>query len=104
MSRYSVLAADTPIRHRGKVAVFYRQSLRYAVEAVQKFEPNIFIFHLATGERQWYIVRFYLAPNNISMIESVVATLKEQHWGAKLLVTGDLNMNLSETEGDWRGG
>ena len=32
-------------------------------------------------------------------IESVVAALKEHPRGAKLLVTGYLNVNLAETEG-----
>ena len=36
-------------------------------------------------------------------IESVVAALKELPWGAELLVAGDFNVKLSETEGDRRG-
>ena len=28
--------------------------------------------------------------------------LKECPWSAKLLLKGDLNVNLAETEGDWR--
>ena len=45
----------------------------------------------------------YLSPDNTSRIESVVATLKERPWGAELLVAGDLNVKLSETEGDRMG-
>ena len=37
------------------------------------------------------------------MIESFVATLKERPRGAELLVAGDLNVKLSEPEGDRRG-
>ena len=46
---YSFVATDTPIRHRGGVAVFYQTSLWYAVEAIHQFVPNIVGFHLATG-------------------------------------------------------
>ena len=44
----------------------------------------------------------YLAPNNISTIESVVAALKECPRGAELLVAGDFNVNLADPEGDRR--
>ena len=45
----------------------------------------------------------YLAPDDTSTIESVVAALKERPMGAKLLVAGEFNANLAEPEGDWRG-
>ena len=45
----------------------------------------------------------YLAPDDTSTIESVVARLKECPRGAELLVTGDFNVNLAESEGDRRG-
>ena len=44
----------------------------------------------------------YLAPDDTSTIESVVAALKEQPRGAKLLVAGDFNAKLSETKGKQR--
>ena len=37
------------------------------------------------------------------MIESFVAALKERPRGAKLLVVGDFNIKLAETERDRRG-
>ena len=69
------------------------------MESVQKFGPNVFGFQLATGERRWYIVGCYLAPDDTSTIESVVVTLKERPWGAKLLVAGYFNVKLSDLEG-----
>ena len=74
----------------------------FAVEAVQQLGPNIFSFEMATGERLWYIVGCYLAPNNTLTIESVVAMLRERPRGTKLLVVGDFNVKLSEPEGDQR--
>ena len=44
----------------------------------------------------------YLAPDDTSMIDSVVAALKERPRGAKLLVVGDFNAKLSETKGNQR--
>ena len=83
--------------------MLYRPALHFAVVAVQQFSPNVVRSQIATGERRWYIMRCYLAPNDTLTIESVVATIKERPWGAELLVEGDFNINLSEPEGDRRG-
>ena len=48
------------------------------MEATQKFGPNAVGFHLVTEERQWYIIGYYLAPDDTSTIESVIAVLKER--------------------------
>ena len=102
-SGYSVVATDAPRRHRGGVAVFYRPSPYFAVEAVRQFGPNVVSFHLATGERRWYIIGCYLAPDETLTIESVVAVLKERPRGATLLVSGDLNTTLTEPGNNRRG-
>ena len=73
------------------------------MEAVQQFGTNVVGFQLATGERRWYILGCYLAPDDTLTTESVVAALKKRLRGAKLLVTGDFNANLVEPEGDRRG-
>ena len=75
---YSVIATEAPIRNHSGVAVFYHPSPRYAVEDIQKFGPNIIGFQLAMGERRWYIIKCYLAPDDTSMIESAVAVLMER--------------------------
>ena len=98
----SVVATDTPSWHCGVVAVFHRPSPHFVVEAVQKFGPNIVGFQMEKGERRWYIVGCYLAPDDTLTIESFFAALKERPRGAKLLVVGDFNVNLSEPEGDRR--
>ena len=91
---YSIVYMDTPIRHRGRVAVLYRPSQRYVVEAIQQFRPNIVGFQLAKGDRIWYISGCYLAPNDTSTIEIVASVLKERLRGSDLLVVGGLNANL----------
>ena len=73
------------------------------MEAIQKFRPNVVGFQLATGDRRWYIVGCYLAPEDTLTIESTVAALKELPQGAKLLVARDLNVKLLDPEGDCRG-
>ena len=66
------------------------------MEATQKFGPNAVGFHLVTEERQWYIIGYYLAPDDTSTIESVIAVLEERPRVLELLVAGGLNTNLEE--------
>ena len=93
---YSVVAMYTLTRHCGVMAVFYRLSLRYVVEDIQQFSPNVFGFQLTMGEQQWCIIGCYLDPDDTSTIESVIAALKERPQGSELLVAGDLNENLDQ--------
>ena len=85
------------------MAVFHRPAPYFAVEAVQQFGPNVVGFHLAKGARRWYIVGCYLAPDDTSTIDRVIAALKERPKGSELLVAGEFNANLAESEGDQRG-
>ena len=95
---YSVVATDAPSRHRGGVAIFHRPAPHFAVEAVRKYGPNVIVFQLVTGARRWYIVGFYLAPDDTLTIERVVEALRDRPKGAELLVAGDLNTNLAAPE------
>ena len=66
----------------------------FAVEAVREYGPNVMSFELATGARRWYIIGCYLAPDDTSTIERVVAALKDRPKGTALVVVGDLNTDL----------
>ena len=44
----------------------------------------------------------YRAPGNTSTIDWVVEALIERPKGSELLVVGDMNINLAESEGDRR--
>ena len=46
---YSVVAMHAPSRHHGGVAIFNRPAPHFAVEAVQKFGPEVVGFQLAMG-------------------------------------------------------
>ena len=99
---YSVVATDAPSRHRGGIAIFYRSEAHFAVEAVEKFGPNIIGFQLATGARRWYIVGVYLAPDDTETMERVIEAIRSRPRGAELLVAGDFNVDLVTPEGGRR--
>ena len=72
------------------------------MESIQKFEPNIVSIQLTKGERWWYTVGCYLAPEDALTIESVFAALRECPQGSKLLVAGYLKAVLVQPEGSKR--
>ena len=59
---YRVVVTDAPSRHRGGLALFYRPSPLFEVEAVWEYGPNVLIFEVATGAWLWFIIGSYLAP------------------------------------------
>ena len=75
---YRVIATDAPIRHRGGVALFYREEADFAVEEVRKYGPNVLSFKVVTGRRRWYIIGCYIAPDDARTIERVVTALGDQ--------------------------
>ena len=99
---YRVVATDAPSQHRGGVALFYRPSPLFAVEAVREYGPNVLSFEVATGGRRWYIIGCYLAPNDARTIDRVVTAMGDQPRGTALLVAEDLNTDLGATDNDRR--
>ena len=72
---YRAVATDAPRRHRGGVALFYRPSPLFEVEAVREYGPSVLSFKVAKGARRRHIIGCYLAPDDTETIERVVNTL-----------------------------
>ena len=51
-----MVATEAPIAHSGGVAVFYRAAENFFVETFQIYGANVISFHLASGDRRWFIV------------------------------------------------
>ena len=49
------------------------------------------------------IIGYYLAPDDTLTIERVVAVLRDIPKGIALVVAGDINTDLEDSENDWRG-
>ena len=103
LAGYRVVATDALSRHRGGVALFYIPSPLFVVEAVREYGPNVVSFEVATGAQRWYIIGCYLAPDNTSTIERVVAALRDKPKGTALVVAGGLNTDLEDSENNRRG-
>ena len=92
---YNVIATEAPSRHRGGVALFYRSTPHFVVEAVERCGPNVMVFQVATGERRWHIVGAYVAPKDKVIMETVVATMCQRHSPVATWKTITLGPHLS---------
>ena len=98
-SGYKVVALESPITHRGGVAVFYLATENFSMEALRIYGTNVVIFHLESGGRRWFITGCYLAPDDALTIEDVFTAIIQRSQGAALLVVGDFNTKLDVPEG-----
>ena len=95
LSGYSVVSMVVPIRHYGRVAVFYCVMPQFYVKALQHFVPNIVRLQIVNGDRQWYIVGCHTYPNDASTIECVLAAVGKRPRWSKLLVAGNFKANIT---------
>ena len=65
---HKVVTTLAPIRNCSGVALFYHNSLTFAVKAIRQFGANIIAGQMEIGERRWYIVGCYLSPGNVTTI------------------------------------
>ena len=49
---YRVVATDAPSRHRGGIALFYREGAGFVVKEVRPYGPNVISFEVVTGRRR----------------------------------------------------
>ena len=96
VSEYRVTTVDVPSRHRGGVAIFYRESTHFMIEAHQQHIPNAISFHLALGGPCWFIVGCYLATDGASYIACVVTAIGKRPQVTALLVSGNYTTDLVE--------
>ena len=60
---YNVIATDAPSRHRGDVALFYRSTPHFVVEAVERYGPNVMVFQVVLGATYAPTMYHLRAPN-----------------------------------------
>ena len=56
-SGFWVMATEAPSDHRGSVAFFYGEAEHFAIKELCLHGPNVIIFQLVTGRRQWHVCR-----------------------------------------------
>ena len=70
---------------------------------MRDYGPNVLSFEVVTGRRRWYIIGFYIYPDDARTIERVVTALGDQPQGTALIVAGDINTDLGVMASDGKG-
>jgi exonuclease III len=76
-ARYQVLATDAPSAHQGGIAVFWRDSPQWQVEAYRAYGPNVVSFQLTSGKYPWYVVGAYIPPADTVTLEHISKALDD---------------------------
>ena len=72
---------------------------RFSVKVLQQFVTDVVIFHMVKGDQQWYIIRYYLSPDDASTIKCfLMDVVKLPRW-SELLVAGNFNADITGPEG-----
>ena len=97
-----VVATEALSAHSDGIDIFYRRAEHLLVKALQNYGANVVRFQMASSDRRWFIVGFYLAPDNASTLEDVFVAISQRPRGAALLVVCDFNTALAAPEGRGR--
>ena len=73
-----MVATEASSANSDSVAIIYRSEEHFSVEVLHTYGENIISFQLASGDRWWYIVGWYLAPEDASTIEDIVTAISKR--------------------------
>ena len=97
-SGYNVIATASPNQHQGGLAIFYRNSEHWQLEAHQTFGHNVVSFQLSSGRLRWYVVGSYIPPESLAELDHIVKAFTQCPEGVETLWIGDLNADLAFPE------
>jgi hypothetical protein len=95
-TKYTLMCSKVARCTQGGVALMWKEDkLKFEVELVLLSNGlNILTFQLITGDKGFYIVGAYIPPNYTRGVEDLRRVVEECPAGCKLLVIGDLNINV----------
>jgi hypothetical protein len=92
---YMIMSSKVASCSQGGVALAWRDNnLKFEVESVLFHGPNMLTFQLTMGDEQIYVVGTYIPPNCTRGVEDIRRAAEACLAGCKLLVMGDLNINI----------
>ncbi len=92
---YTIMSLKAASCSQGGVALTWREdNLKFEVKLVLFHGPNTLTFQLTTGDKRTYIVGTYIPPNYTRGVEDIRRAAEACLAGCKLLVMGDLNINV----------
>jgi hypothetical protein len=101
-AEYTIMSSKVASCTKGGVALAWRENdLSFEVESVMFYGPNTLTFQLKMGEEQIYVVGTYIPSNCRKGVEDICRAAKACPAECKLLVMGDLNINVEFPCNKW---
>ncbi len=92
---YTIMSSKVASCSQGGVALAWREdNLKFKVKSVLFHSSNTLTFQLTTGDEKIYVVGTYIPPNCARGAEDIRRAAEACLVGCKLLVMGDLNINV----------
>ncbi len=92
---YTIMSLKAASCSQGGVALAWREdNLKFEVELVLFHGPSTLTFQLTMGDEQIYVLGTYIPPNCTRGVEDIRRAVEACPAGCKLLVMGDLNINV----------
>ena len=98
-SGYRVLATNAVSHHQGGIALVYRESPYFQVESSQRHGPNVMSAVIVSGNSRYGVVGAYIPPADSTTLAHIASALA-RFPSRKVILVGDLNLNLDSTETD----
>jgi hypothetical protein len=99
---YTIMSCKAASCAQGDVALAWRENdLRFEVKLVLFHSPNMLSFQLKTADEQIYVVGTYIPSNCRKGVEDICRAAKACPAECKLLVMGDLNINVGFPCNKW---
>jgi hypothetical protein len=92
---YTIMISKAAGCSQGRVALTWRENnLKFKVKLVLFYGPNTLTFQLTMGDKQIYVMGMYIPLNCTRGVEDICGAVEACPMGCKLLVMGDLNINV----------
>jgi hypothetical protein len=92
---YTIMCSKAASCAQGRVVLVWKEDdLKFKVELVLIHGLNTLTFQLATGDEQFHVVGTYIPPHCTRGVEDLQQVAEACPAGCKLLVMGDLNVNV----------
>ena len=94
-SGYKLWATEAEIRHRGGIAIVWREEEVWEVEGARIFGPNVVSFTFVSGQKRWYVIRACVPPNYLPVVHQISHSLICGTEGVFKRLVRDLNACLA---------
>ena len=95
-SGYCILSTNALIQYQGRVVFLYPLLECFQVGSHQFHSPNVDSWQMVSRGKRWFVMGFYLAPNDASTIDHVVTAISRIPLGAALLMDGNANSDMAK--------